>query len=129
MDESSKLLENIIVPQQQLPTGYHKLSLDLPLVDKLIDLVLSSVDTTLPLECEVKVVESMSSPPDPTLSSESVNTEVVSLTQSSSCPSLPVESDLKPTDVFVAIYDCSTQEKILSLSIESYPSNESISFD
>ena len=108
MDEASKLLEDIIVSHQQLPTGYCKLSLDIPLVDKVVDPVLISVDPTLPLKSEVKVVnsdlfvvyptlllksevqvvESMSSPPDPTLSSESVNTEVVALTKSSSCSSL-----------------------------------------
>ena len=87
MDEASKLLEDIIVPQKRLPTGYCKLSLDIALVDKLTDLVLTSVDPslplksevevvdpspslvdpTLPLESEVKVVESMSYPPNPTL--------------------------------------------------------------
>ena len=92
IDEASKLLEYIIVSLQRLPTGYRKLSLDIPLLDKVVDSVLNSVDptiplksevemvnlvlfevdTTLPLESEVKVVESMSSPPDPTLSSESV---------------------------------------------------------
>ena len=76
------------------------MSLDIPLVDKVVDPFLTSVDPTipsksefqvvnsdssvvnptLPLKSEVKVVESMSSPPDPTLSSESVKTEVVTLT-------------------------------------------------
>ena len=89
MDESSKLLEDIIVPKKQLPTGYHKLSLEPPLVDQVVDSVSSVVNLTLPLKSEVKVVnldlsvvdptlilksevevvESTSSPPDPTLSS------------------------------------------------------------
>ena len=43
MDEASKLLEDIIVPQQQLPIGNRKLSLDNPLVDP-----------TLPLKSKVK---------------------------------------------------------------------------
>ena len=101
MDEASKLLEDITVSRQRLPTGYRKLSLQPPLVDKVVDPVLTSIDPTLPLKSEVQVVnsdssmvdptlplnsevnvvESLSSPPDPTLSSESVNTKVVSLTE------------------------------------------------
>ena len=73
----------------------------------MIDLVSSSVNVTLPLESEVKVVESVSFPPDPTLSSESVKTEIVSLTKSSSCSSLPVENELKPAKVFMLRSDCS----------------------
>ena len=89
----------------------------------------SLVDPTLPLESEVKVVESTSSPPDPTLSLESVETEVFPSTQSLSCPSLLIESQNHPAEVFVVSSDCSTQEEILSLSIESSPSTESIYFD
>ena len=37
MDEASNLLEYIIVPRQQFPIGYHKLSLDIPLVDQVVD--------------------------------------------------------------------------------------------
>ena len=160
MDETSKLLEDIIVSRQRIPIGYRKLSLDIPLVDKVVDPVLTSVypilplksevevvnsvssivDPTLPLKGEVKVVDSVSSevdptppsksefkvvnpdssvvdrtlplksevevvkstsyPPDPTLSSESVQTEVVSLRHSSSCPSLLIESENHPAEVF-----------------------------
>ena len=86
MDEASKLLKYIIVSQKLIPKGYRKFSLDLPLVYKVVDPVPSLVDPTLsleseehvvhlilPLESEVKVVHSMSYPPDPTLSSESIN--------------------------------------------------------
>ena len=72
MDEASKLLEDITIPEEWLPIGYCKLSLDVPLVDKVINPVSSSVDptpsleseehivhTTLPLKIEFKVVESM----------------------------------------------------------------------
>ena len=52
MDEASKLLEYIIVPQKRLPIGYRKLSLDLPLVDKVVDTVPSKVNPTLSLESE-----------------------------------------------------------------------------
>ena len=47
MDEASKLLEYIIVSRQRLPTGYRKLSLEPPLVDKVVDPVLTLVDPTL----------------------------------------------------------------------------------
>ena len=47
MDYASKLLEYIIVSHQKLPTGYHKLSLEPPLVDKVVDPVLTLVDPTL----------------------------------------------------------------------------------
>ena len=89
----------------------------------------SLVDPTLPLESEFKVVESISSPPDPTLSSESVKTGVVSLTKSSSCSSLPIENEPNPAKVFMLHFDCSRQEEILSLLTKPSPSSEVISFD
>ena len=129
MDEASKLLEYITVPQQWLPTGYRKLSFDIPFVDQVVDPSPSLVDPTLPLKSKVEVVESTSSPPNPTLSLESVKTEVVSLTKSLSCSSLPVENELKPAKVFMLRSDCSQQEEVLSLSTEPYPSTKVISFD
>ena len=136
MDEASKLLEDITISHQWLPTGYHKLSLEPPLVDQVVDSVSSMVDPTLPsksefqvvypdssvvdptlpLKSEVKVVELMISPPNITLSSESVETEVVTLTQYSS--QLPVESKMKPYKVFIVSLNCSMQGKIMSVSIE-----------
>ena len=127
IDETYKLLEYITIPQKWLPIGYRKLSLEGPLVEKVVDSVsfavnptiplksevkvvnldLSVVDPTLLLKSEVEVVESMSSPPDPTLSLESVKTEVVSLTKYSSCSSLPVENELKPAEVYMLRSDCS----------------------
>ena len=70
------------------------------------------VDRSLFFESEVKVVELVSFPPDPALSSDSVKTEIVSLTKSSSCSSLPVESELKHVEVFMLCSDCSRQEEI-----------------
>ena len=67
MDEASKLLEDITVSHQRLPTGYRKLSLDIPLVDKVVDPVLSSVDPILPLKSEVEVVDPSPSLVDLTL--------------------------------------------------------------
>ena len=87
------------------------------------------VDPTLPLKSEFKVIELMSPPSDPTLSSESVKTEVVSLTKSSSCSSLRVENELKPAEVFMLRSNCSQQEEIFSVSKESSLGSEVISFD
>ena len=95
----------------------------------MVNSVSSVVDPTLPLKSEVKVVELMYSPPDPTLSPESVKTEVFPLTQYSSCPSLLIESEMKTFEVFIVNSDCSTQEEILSISTEPSPSTEVISFD
>ena len=95
----------------------------------MVDSDLSVVDPTLPSKSEVKVVESVSFPPDPTLSLESVNTEVVSLTESSSCSSLTVENEPKPAEVFMLCSDCSRQEEIFSVLTEQSPSSEFISFD
>ena len=105
MDEALRWLENIADHQQVIPTGVSKLSLDSSLVDQVINSVSSIIDPTLPSESEV--VELMSFPPNPALSSESVKTEVVSLTKSLSCSSLPIENELKPTEVFMLHSDCS----------------------
>ena len=103
-----------------IPTSDSNLSLDSSLVDSVIDLVSSIIDPTLPSESEV--VESMSFPPDPALSSKSV-------TKSSSCSSLPVENELNPAEVFMLRSDYSRQEEILSILTEPSPSSEVISFD
>ena len=75
------------------------------------------------------MVESTSSPPDPTLSSKSDKTEVVSLTKSSSFSSLIIENEPKPIEVFMLHSDCFRQGEIFSISTEPSPSNEIISFD
>ena len=97
-----------------IPTSDSKLSLDSSLVDQVINLVSSIIDPILPLESEV--VKSRSFPPDPTLSSESVKTEVVALTKSSSCSSLIVENQLNPAEFFMLHSDCSLEEGILYVS-------------
>ena len=115
MDEASCWLENITDHQQVIPTSDSKLSLDSSLVDQVVDSNLSVVDPTLPLDSEVKVVESVSFSPYPTLSLGSVKTEAVALTKYSSCSSLPVENEPKPAEVFILRSNCSRQEEILSL--------------
>ena len=56
MDEASNLLEDINVPSQWIPREHLNFSLDLPLVDKLVDPIPSLVDPTLYLESEEQVV-------------------------------------------------------------------------
>ena len=88
MDEASKLLEYIIVPQQRLPTSYRKLSLDPPLVDQVVNLVSSVVKS------EVEVVNSVSSMVVPSLPSKS-EFQVVNLDSSMVDPTLPLKSEVK----------------------------------
>ena len=88
-----------------IPTSASKLSLDPPLVDQVVDSNLSVIDPTLPSESEV--VKSMSFPLDPSLLSDTVKTEVVSLTKCLSCSSLLVENELKHADVLMFGSDCS----------------------
>ena len=95
-----------------IPTSDSELPLDPPLVDQVVNSDLSVVDPTLPFESEVKVVESVSFPPDPTLSLESVKIEVVSLMKYSSCSSLPIENEIKLAEVFILHSDCSRKEEI-----------------
>ena len=56
MDEYSKWLEDINIPQQRLPIGYRNFSLDLSLVDKVVDPATSSIDPALSLKSEEQVV-------------------------------------------------------------------------
>jgi hypothetical protein len=99
MEEALKLMEDMTVSQPQLPAAYHKLSINPPIVDGMINLVPlsvnlvdqvvnlvtsldelvdqvvdpipSSVNPTLPLENKTQVVDWISPPIDPTLPLES----------------------------------------------------------
>jgi hypothetical protein len=53
MDEVSKLLEDIVVSQQQPPTPSLESSHDPPLVDEVVGSIQSLVDPTLPLKSEM----------------------------------------------------------------------------
>jgi hypothetical protein len=94
MDEASKLLEDIIISKTQLPTAYHKLSPNPPLVAKVVDMIPSLVDPTLPLKSEVKVVDLVPSSFDPTLPLKS-EIQVVDPSPLLVDPSLPLESDIR----------------------------------
>ena len=84
MDEASKLLENLTIPQQEFPTGYRKLSPNLPSIDGVIDLISSTVDPTLPLESETHITQV----DDPLVD------QVVDSISHSVDPILPIESEL-----------------------------------
>jgi hypothetical protein len=131
MDEALKLLENMTVSEPQLYAAYHKLTLDPPAVDgminpvpssvnpvdhvvnlvtylvepvdKVIDLIPYSVDPTLPLESETRVVDSF--PPfEPILPSEN-ETQVVDLIPSLIDSTLPLESKLDTAHIFLIDID------------------------
>jgi len=90
------------------------------MIDHVIDPTPFSIDHTLSLKSEEKTIhldlplknkveqdKSMLSPLDPTLSLEGDKIEVVTVTQSSSHPTPPVESELKTIDVFLVSSYCS----------------------
>jgi hypothetical protein len=87
MNEASKLLEDMTVSQPQLPTAYHKLSLNPPIVDGMINLVPSLVSLVDHLVNMVtflvapfeKVVNPIPSSVNPTIPLESVTQAISSL--------------------------------------------------
>jgi hypothetical protein len=125
MEEASKLLEDMIVSQPQLPTTYHKISLNPPVVDgmitlipspvnlvdhvvnlvtslvepidKVVDPLPSSITPTLPSERETKEVDMIPSSFDPTLSLESVTQVVDPFTPVE--PILPLENETQVVDL------------------------------
>jgi hypothetical protein len=131
MDEASKLLEDMTVSQPQLPVVYRKLTLDQPVVDGMIDPVLSlvnlvdhvinlvtslvepvdkvvnlipsSIDSTLPLESVTQVVDPIPSLFDPTLPLESVTQEVDLFPPVD--PILPLENTSQVVDLISSSVD------------------------
>ena len=87
MDDASKLLEDMTVSQPQLPAAYRKLSPNPPVVDGMINLVLSSVSL-------VDQVVNLVTPVD----------KVVDLIPSSVNPTLPSESETKAVDLIPLSY-------------------------
>jgi hypothetical protein len=131
MDKASKLLEDMLVSQPQLPTYYRKFSLNphvvdgmitlvpspvnlvdhvinlvtslVELVDKAVDLIPSLVNPTLPSESETKEVDPIPSSVDPTLPLESV-TQVVDLFPPVD-PILPLENAAQVVDLISSSID------------------------
>jgi len=90
MDEAWHLLEEIVVSQQWLRTGYYKISTDQPLIDKVVDMIQSLVNPTLPLDSEVQVV-------DPVPSSVDLVDQVVDHVPSLVDPTFPLKSEVDTT--------------------------------
>jgi hypothetical protein len=154
MDKASKLLEDMIVSQSQLPNTYHRLTLNPHLVDgminlvpssvnlinqvvnlvmslvepidKVVDPISSSVDPTLPLESETQAVDLFPFV-DPIISLEH-ETQAVDLIPSSIDPTLPLESKPDIAYVFLIDTDSTLLEGIPPYPMEPPPSNETILF-
>jgi hypothetical protein len=140
MDEASKLLEDMTVSQPQLPAAYCKISLNPPILDGMITLVPSPVNSVdhvvnlvtslvepvdkvvdpipylvnliLPSERETKEVDPIPSSVDPTLPLESV-TQVVD-------PFTPIYPIL-PLDNETQVVDLNSSSVYPTLSLESKP--------
>ena len=119
MDEASKLLENLTVPQQEFPTGDCKLSPNLSLTDGVIDLISSTVNPTLPLQSETHITQ---------LDGPFVDQVADSISHSVD-PTLPLESELHTAQVFLVTSDSSMPGGISPVSTEFPPSTEVFSFD
>jgi hypothetical protein len=155
MDEALKLLEDMTVSQPQLPAAYRKLSLNPPIVermitrvpslvnpvdhvvnlvtslvepvDKVVDSIPSSVNTTLPSESETQAVDPFPSI-DPILPLEN-ETQVVDLISPSVDPTLPLESKPDTTHAFLIDTESTMLGAIPPSPMEPPPSNEAIRFD
>jgi hypothetical protein len=155
MDEASKLLEDMIVSQPQLPAAYRKLSLDPPVVDgmitpvplpvnpvdhvvnlvtslvepvdKVVESIPSLVNPTLPLESETQVVDPFP-PVDPILPLEN-ETHVVDMISPSVDPTLPLESKPDTAHVFLVDTESPVPRGVPPSPVEPPPSNENIRFD
>jgi hypothetical protein len=90
MDKASKLLEDMNVSQPQILAAYHRISLNPPLVDKLVNLVPSSVSL---VDQEINLVTSLVEPVE----------KVVDLIPSSVNPTLPLESETQAVDLFPSV--------------------------
>jgi hypothetical protein len=155
MDEASKLLEDMIVSQPQLPVAYYNLTLNPPIVDGMINLVPSSVilvdhvvnlvtslvepidqvvdlipslvDPTLPLESETQAFDLFPAV-DPFLPLENA-TQVVDMISSLVDPTLPLESKPDTAHVFLIDIDTTVLGGIPPYPMEPPPSNAVILFD
>jgi hypothetical protein len=155
MDEASKLLEDMTISKTQLPTAYHKLTLDPLVVDGMINTVPSSVSlvdhvvnlVTSLVEPIDKVVDPISSTVDPTLPLESetqaINlfplvdsilplenvTQVINLIPSSVDPTLLLESKTDSAHVFLIDTESTMLRGIPPSPVEPPPSIEGILLD
>jgi hypothetical protein len=108
MDEASKLLEDMTVSQPQLPDAYHKLTLDPPIVDGMINLVPPLVS---PVNQVVNLVMSLVEPVD----------KVVDMIPSLDNPTLPSESETKVVDLFPSLVDPTLPLESITQVVDSFP--------
>jgi hypothetical protein len=155
LEEALKLLEDMTVSQPQLPAAYHKLSLNPPIVDgminlvplsvspvdqvvnlvrsldepidQVVDLIPSSINPTLPLESETQAVDPFP-PVDPILPLEN-ETQVVDLISPSVDPTLLLESKPDTAHVFLVDTESPMPRGIPPSPVGPPPSNEAIRFD
>jgi hypothetical protein len=154
MDEASKLLKDMTISQSQLLVAYHKLTLDPPIVDgminptpslvslvdhvvnlvmslvelveKVVDPIPSAVNPTLPPKSETQAVNPFPAI-DPILPLEN-ETKVVDLISSSVDPTLPLESKPDTTHVFL-VDTKSTVSGGIPPPVKPPPGNEAILFN
>jgi hypothetical protein len=116
MDEASKLLEDMTVPQPQLLAAYHKITLDPPVLDGMVNPVPSLVNpidhvinmVTSLVEPVEKVVSPIPSSLDPIPPSVDTNLPLEGVTQAVNLfppidPILPLESETQAFDSFPSI--------------------------
>jgi hypothetical protein len=135
MEKASKLLEDMTDSQPQFPASYRKLSLNPPVVDGMITLVpspVNSVDHVVNLVMSLvepvdKVVD-LFTPVDPILPLEN-ETQLVDLISSSVDPTLPLESKPDTAHIFVVDTDSVGSGGIPPSPVKLPPSNEAIHFD
>jgi hypothetical protein len=155
MDEASKFLEDMTISQPQLPTAYHKLSLNPPIVDgminpvplsaspvdqvvnlvmsldepvdQVVDPIPSSVNPIVLLEGETQAVD-LFPPVDPILPLEN-ETQVVELISPSVDPTLPLESKPDTAQVFLIDTESHVLRGVPPSPVGPPPSNEAIHFD
>jgi hypothetical protein len=128
MDKASKLLEDMIVSQTQLPAAYCNLSPNPPIVDGMINLVplsVSPVDHVVNLVTSLvepvdKMVDPIPSSIDPTLPLESVK-KLVDLIPSSVGPTLPLESVNKVVDSVPSLVDPPLLLESVTQAVDPFP--------
>jgi hypothetical protein len=116
MDEASKLLEDMTISQPQLPAAYHKITLDPPIVDGMINLVPPSVSS---VDQVVNLVMSLVEPVD----------KVVDPIPSSVNPTLPLESETTPSSfdpIWRVLSPWSLVPRVITQVVDLFPSVDPI---
>jgi hypothetical protein len=108
MDKPLKFLEDMTVSQPQLPAAYHKLSLNPPVVDGMINLVPPSVN---PIDHVVNLVTSLIAPVD----------KVVDPIPSLVNPAFPSESETKAVDLIPSLVDPTLPLESITQVVDPFP--------